>query len=730
MQVDDEMDLRDLLDTVIRRKGVVLACLLLCFTAVATYTLTLTPQFEATGVLRVSAQADKLTKFEGVESTVLKSMEFQQTQVELLGSEQLASRVIDRMDLINNPSFATTGGGSGEAQAMGLFDTVKAFIRPEENKDTFNLLSEDARQRIVIDKALEKFKELFAVTPIKNSELIKVSFAAISPTTASEVANTAMDEFINMHMDSKLKSSQDASRFLQKQIEAAQIKLEKSEIELQAFARKIGIVSLDPKSNLIMKQLEELNQSLAQARSHRISQEAKYQHVLGAGDQILNQMIENELIQNLKNQYATLLSDYEELGRTFKPAYPKMQQLGAKMDRIEERIRAEQNAIVESIKNDYESAVKAEEYLAARAEEQKQRAMDLEEKATQYKILEREVATNKGIYQSLLERSKEIEATVGAAVTNIQIVDYARPPLYPFKPRVARNLALGLILGLFGGIGMAFLLEYFDNTIKNPDEMAERFNIPVLGMIPYDKSADDDQVTMALKFYNEPRSPVAESFRTTMTSVRLSVADDPPKTILVTSILPGAGKSSLSSNACFSYLAEDERCLLIDGDLRKPSLHRIFRGGIRGAGLSTILSGMKDWREVVKPSEYPGLDFISSGPLPPNPAELLSSRRMRRLLQDAGKEYDRIVIDGPPYQGFAEILVMSHMVDGVILVAVEGKTPREGVKHFRRAVTNVGGRILGTIINKVGRRKGYSSYSSYKYYAYDYNYGNGNRKRG
>jgi capsular exopolysaccharide synthesis family protein len=720
----DEIDLRDLVDTLIRRKGVVFACLVICFSAVALYTFSVTPQFKAKGALRVSAQSDNLTKFDNVESSALKTMEFQQTQVKLLQSEQLASRVIARMDLINNTAFNRNAKrSSGEAQAQGLFDTLKTFVRPEEDRNTLNLLDEDAQNQIMIDKSLEIFQSRFSVSPVRNSELIDVSFSAVSPELAAEVANTVMDEFINMHMDSKLKASSNASKFLERQIEGAQIKLESSEVELQKFARGIGIVSLDPKLNMVMRQLEELNEALAKARADRIAQEARYQQNVNVDAGGLFQIVENSLIQQLKNQHATLLAEYQQLGTTFKPGYPKMGQLKARMDEIEGRIDSEKQAIVDSIRNDYETALKTEEYLAERAEEQTERAMDLEEKATQYRIFEREVETNKSIYQSLLQRAKEIEATVGALVTNIQIVDTARPPLYPFKPRVPLNLALGFVLGLLGGVGAAFVFEYFDNTIKNPDEMADRFGIPVLGLIPYDKQAVDDRKNMSMKFYAEPRSPVAEAFRTTMTSVRLSVADSPPKTILITSILPGAGKSSLSSNSCFSYLSEDEKCLLIDVDLRKPSLHHVFKDGMRGKGLSSALSGMSSLDEVITKTDYPGLDFISSGPLPPNPAEMLSSKRMRELLQTVSKKYDRVILDGPPYQGFAEILVLANMVDGVILVSVEGNTPREGVKHFRRSVTNVGGRILGTIINKSGQRKGYSSYSGYKYYSYNYNYG-------
>lgn len=723
-EIEDRIDLRDLLDTIIRRKTAVFSCLLLCFSVVALYTFTVTPTFKAKGVLKVSAQSDNLTKFDSVESTASKNMEFQQTQVKLLQSEQLASRVIARMDLINNPLFNRVAKqSSGEAQARGFIDSLMTFIRPENDKDTLNLLNDDAQRQIVIDQSIERFQKLFMVSPVRNSELIEVFFNAISPGLAAEVTNTVMDEFINMHMDSKLKSSSDAGKFLEKQIEAAKIKLEHSELELQAFAKKIGIVSLDPKSNPTMRQLEELNDALAKARAHRVAQEAKYQQNLSVGSGNLFKVVENELIQNLRNQHVTMLSEYQQLGTTFKPGYPKMLQLKARMDEIEAQILKEKQGIIDSIKNDYETALKTENYLAVRTEEQKDRAMELEEKATQYKIYDREVETNKSIYNSLLQRSKEIEATVGASVTNIQVVDSARPPLYPFKPRVVLNLALGLVLGLFGGVGLAFVLEFFDNTIKNPDEMIDRFGIPVLGLIPYDKEAVENRKYMALKFFTDPRSPVAEAFRTTMTSVRLSVADNPPKTILMTSILPKAGKSSLSCNACLSYLSEEERCLLIDVDLRKPSLHHVFKEGLRGKGLSSVLSGIAKLSEVIMPTDYPGLDFISSGPLPPNPAELLSSKRMRQLLTIVSRDYDRVILDGPPYQGFAEILVLSNMVDGVILISVEGSTPREGVKHFRRSVTNVGGRILGTIINKSGRKRGYSSYGGYKYYSYNYNYG-------
>lgn len=723
-EYQDEIDLRDLLDTLIRRKWTVVIVLLVCFFSAALYTFSVTPQFKARGSIKVSAQSGNLTKFDNLEGSALKTMEFQQTQVKMLQSEQLASRIIDSLDLAQNKVFnPKMEGKSGDAQAASLITTLKNFIRTDTSTDSDSPLSEEAQQQILQNSMLDIFKKQFSVSPVKNSELIEVSFASPDPELSAAITNAAMNEFFNMHMDGSLKASRDASKFLDKQIRNAQINLEKSEVDLQAFARKIGVVSLDPKTNMTFRQMEELNEALAKARSDRIAKEARYQQnkVVGQGE--LTQIMNNELIQNLKNQQATLRGEYENLATTFKSDYPKMRQLKARMDDIDHRITIEKQAIYDAIKNDYDTALQTETFLASRTEEQKQRALDLEKQATQYKIFEREVETNKSIYQSLLQRSKEIEATVGATVTNIQIIDTARAPLFPFKPRVALNLLLGIVLGLMAGVGTAFVFEYFDNTIKNPDELADRFHIPVLGLIPFDKESLDNRKGMALKFFNDPRSPVAEAFRTTMTSVRLSVADNPPKTLLVTSILPGAGKSSLSVNAGLSYLSEDEKCLLIDVDLRKPSLHKIFRNGDKGKGLSSVLTGMAKLDEVIESTDFPGLDLISSGPLPPNPAELLSSKRMRQLLEVVAQKYDRIILDGPPYQGFAEILVLANMVDGVILIAAEGDTPREGVKHFRNSIANIGGRILGAIINKSGRKKGYGAYGSYKYYAYNYEYG-------
>jgi capsular exopolysaccharide synthesis family protein len=725
---DEEIHLRDYLDVIIRRKWSVFLCLLFIFSATALFTLTSTPLFQGKGTLKASASQGQLTSFEDIQTNALKTMEFQQTQVNLLESEQLAIRLIEHLNLLNNPFFnkeiqkEENDASFSSFVQLGL-SSIRDFIRLSSDADQD--LSPEGKERLLTDEVVKQLQDGLKISPIRNSELIQLSIESPDPQLSADIVNTAMEEFVQMLMDTNIESSQNAAQFLEKQIQAAQIKLEQSEKELNNFSRQAGLVSMDPKLNLIMRQLEELNDALARARAERIGKESLYQQAISKNNQNLPQILQDDLIKNLKAEHSLLAGEYQDLSTTFKPAYPKMRQLKAKIDDISQRIREEKLFIIESIKNDYEAARKKQEYLEVKAEEQKKKAIELNDRATQYKILLRETETNKTIYETLLQRAKEIEATVGAAVTNINIVDRSRVPLYPSSPKVARNLILGLLLGVFSGVGLAFFLEYLDDTIKNPEELIDRFHIPVLGLIPYDKECVNKRKDMALKSYTDPRSPVAESIRTAITSIDLSAADHPPKTILVTSILPGAGKSSLSTNTALSYLSGGDSCLIIDVDLRKPSLHKVFDAERKGEGLSSVLSGMSTLKEVIQKTDYKGLDYISSGPLPPNPAELVASNRMRELLKTVSEHYSHVIIDAPPFQGFAEILVLANMVDGLILITVEGDTPRDGVKHFRRSVLNVNGKILGSIVNKTGQQKGYGAYSKYSYYAYqyDYNYG-------
>lgn len=732
---EDEVHLRDYIDVILRRKWVVLITLLAVFSIVAISTLSETPMYLAKGTIKTSPKAKISTTLQDVDESYLKSQEFTATQVSLLESERLLFRVINVMDLDNNRFFSGTddaednnkGFLAGLKQTVSALKTmVKDIIRPSAETDPVIAANPEFAGRVTQERNLNKLKNRLNISPVKNTQLLEITYESPNAGLAADIINTLMRQFVEVTMEGRLASFQSAGVFLDKQIEAAKIKLEKSEKDLNTFARRTGIISLDSKLNLVMRELEEANNALSQAVTVRIAKESMYRQTQKSGGENLPAVMNNELLQDLKREYNTLLSEYQVLSTTFKDEYPRIKELKAKMRDLYDRYTKEQSRIIDSIRLEYEAALDNEKRLIDKAETQKQLAIELNDKATQYKILAREVSSNKEVYNSLLSRSKEIGASIGSDGGNIEIIDTARPPLSPYKPNVRRMLLMGIMLGIFGGAGLAFLLEYMDNTVNNPDEFAQRYRIPVLGLIPFTEHDAEEDKNLAFTFYNDPKAPLSEAIRTTMFSIELSSSETPPKTMLLTSVLPNVGKSTLACNFCLSLLSSKGRVLLIDTDLRKPTLHQLFGISDNSVGLSTFLAGGSDINKVIRKTAHDNLFFIPSGPIPPNPAELLASSRMRKFLSVAAKKFDYIIIDSPPFHGFAEILILSNMVDGVILVSELNKTPRDGIEYFKKAVTNVGGRILGVLVNKAGRGgKGYRYYGGYRYqYQYSYKYGN------
>ena len=714
----EEIHLRDYLDVIIRRKWLIFCILALSFITTLIFTLASTKIYKATTTIEVTQETPQVTKFEEVVAAEVKAREFYETQVALLTSKALVERVIEKLNLMTNPVVvAILFNDSKPGISARIKELIKSFLPQDRELANHALLTEETLRRQAL---FEYINANLQAEPSRKSMLISVSFTSPSRNLSQKFVNTLAQEFIAWKMDQKLEASQIARDFLMKQIDRAKISLEKTEEQLNRFAKEAGIVSLDARLNSIYRQLEELNSSLAITEADLIAKKAVYNQAAKDGPENLPQVLGSPVIGSLKDQYAQLRSEFEDLATTFHGEYPKVKNLEARMLTIADRIKNEEEKIFQSIKNEYQTALQKTEAMEARVERQKQLAMDLNERATQYTIMAREVNTNKAIYQSLLERAKEIESMVGVSSSNIHIIDRASLPIFPFKPKVRLNLLLAIVVGFLAGLGGAFLVEYFADTITNPDQISERFQIPILGVVPLAKS--NNGCPIEKMFISDPRAPLSEAIRTSKVSIQLSGADTNSKSFLITSTTPSEGKTTLAVNLAMSFAVAGEKVVLIDSDLRKPRIHKVFdiKNGGNGQGLSSFLAGVTDRMQLCG-GETENLRIIPSGPIPPNPVELLASRRFKRLLDQLAEKYDRIILDGPPHHGFADILVLSQQVGGIVLVSSIGETSREALRHFKKGINNVNGVILGCIVNKVNTAKRYGYRSYYRYYqAYDY----------
>ena len=728
----EEIHLRDYLEVVLRRKWLIVNTLLLTFVTALIFTLAQPKLYRAEATLQVAPQDQKVTKFEEIVSADVRSREFYDTQVELLKGREMARRVIERLALDRHPVVVETVFGTGEP---GLFARVKGMVKevilsfiPEERRAEQQASAVD--EGTLREQRLMQFVAAnLAVTPSRTSMLIQIAFLSPDRQLSRMVVNGLTDEFVQWNMERKLDASDLARSFLMKQIDRSKISLEKAEEELNRFAQEAGIVSLDSKQNGIYRQLEYLNDALAEAEADMIGKQALFKQAEKDGPSALPDVMNSTMIGDLKAEYARLQAEYEKQSVTFQDDYPAVRALLGRMNSIAQRVNEEERKIFQTMRNRYEAAVERVAVLEKRVEQQKQTAMELNERTTQYKIMAREVETNKQIYQSLLERSREIESMAGISSSNIHIVDAAGLPILPAKPNVRRNLLLAVVLGLFAGLGLAFFLEYFTDQIANPDEISDRFQIPILGVMPLMKKegAGLDKV-----FVTDPHSVFAEALRTTRVSLQLSGAGSKARSFVVTSTRPGEGKTTLAANLAMTFAATGEQVVLVDADMRRPRLHKIFgapagEGGGKDQssgqssgqrnGLSSFLAGGSG-RGLLCRNGVENLRFIPSGPVPPNPVELLASQRFNRLVRELEKRFDRVIVDAPPMQGFADTLVLSRNVGGVVLISSVGETTREALRHFRKNILNVNSTILGCIINKVDltRRYGYNSY--YKYYGY------------
>ncbi|MBI4915377.1 MAG: polysaccharide biosynthesis tyrosine autokinase [Acidobacteria bacterium] len=657
----------------------------------------------------------------------LDAQSFLPTQLRLLRSRGLAERVVRNLRLGEDPAF-----NPGRANLLGSAGMTSSA-------------ADDAAAQAGLAGRVQAG---LGVAPVEETRLVEISFVSPAPELAARVANGIADAFIDWGVETRFATVGKASSFLTSQIETVKQEIQDKEAQLQAYGRQTDIVTLDPASNVILQRLEALNRDYIAAVSERIAKEARHNEIANATPDVVASAFPGSLVGQLQADQTKLERDYANKLATYKPEWPAMQELKAQIDKNRLAVLEAVGKARDSARSDYQTALRREQSLTAELTRQKADAMQLNSAAVEYNNLKVEVSTRRKLLDDLISRQSqtEVESRLqGTRDSNVMVVDRALVPGGPYRPSLRRNLSLGLLLGLGLGLGMVFFVEYLDRTLKTPDDVDRVLGLPILAVIP-DVSRPGDrygyghayygygrrqrnppkpkkalsltrqEVPIELLPHGSPRLAVSESYRGLRTALLLSTANG-LKTVVVTSAIPGEGKTATAANLAVVLAQLGRDVLLVDADLRKSRLHEVFNLSNR-VGLVNFLTGGADPAAVFLRTAIPSLYLTPSGPTPPNPAELLSSERMREYLELARQRFDYVVFDSPPALPVTDSTLLGSMADGVVLCVGAGTVLREDARSCLERLRLSEVRVLGVALNRfriAGGRYGkqYRSYEAY-----------------
>jgi len=725
---EKEINLRDYWKVIRKRKWTIIAFFLIVVITTAVGTFTMRPIYRGTTSIQINKENPQIVDFKEIFAVNTMDLDYYQTQYKVLESRSLAKRVIQNLKLAEHPEFLPKPETPFQKWKSNILNPIFALFNASIKSNTSEKdPPESGKGTALINGFLKRLK----IEPIRNSRLVKIHFDSSHPDLSTQVADSLAATYIQQNLETRFFATQQAKEWLTAQLEDLKAKVERADEALQAFGSKHDIISLDEKENVTMQRLTDLNDVLTKAESERMAKEALYKQTRDRNSDSLPSILENRLIMDLKQVYIQLEAQYMKLSETFKPDYPEMVRLKNQMQTIQKRIDGELTKIITAIKNDYEASLRREALLRQAFEEQKARVIVMKDKAIQYNILKREADTNKELYKGLLQRMKEAGVSAGIMASNIQVLDQAELPTKPFRPDKRLNLLLAVVVGLFLGVGLAFFFEYLDNTVKTPEDVEQMIRLPSFGMVPEMSSERRKRLEKGASYpvelitFGHPKSMLSEAYRNIRTSILLSFSEKPPKKIVITSPNPAEGKTTTVINTAIALSQTGAQVLIIDTDMRKPRVHKIFDEE-NGVGLSNFLSGHAELESIIKKTEIPNLYYIPSGPIPPNPSELVSSNRFKNMVASLGERFDHLVLDSPPVLGFADSTILSASVDGIILVVLGGKTPRETLQRAKDVLHQVNAKILGVVINRIDIQR--SDYGYY-YYRYHYYYGKEGKKK-
>jgi succinoglycan biosynthesis transport protein ExoP len=715
----NDSPLREYLRVLIKRKWLVFSCLAIIFGVVALATMRSTRIYDAFGSIAINKTDPAILNLK--ESASGGATDYYDptdldTEVRILKSDLLALQVIKQLNLDKQPEF----GGTEPAPSDSLGLTTDA-LQPDSEKTT---------------ALLNGFKGALRVTLVPNTRIIEIHYRSADKNLAANVVNTLINTYIEQNFKTRFESTMQASDWLSKQLVDLEMKVQTSQEKLVQYQKQHEILGIDEKQNITTSKLDELNKELTSAESDRMEKESVYRLVQSGDPDTAAAAATSAgpggsgLMERMREQEADLKIQVAQLSTQFGTSYPKVVQLNTQLKEVDAQLQTEMIKVVSRVRSGYLAALQHETMLRQALNNQKQEANKLNESAIEYSLLKRDVESYRTLYEGLMEKLKEAGVTAGLRSNNIRSVDKARVPTYPSEPNVPRNLTFALALGLSTGIGLAFLLEGMDNTVRTPEQAQAISALPSLGMIPLGSRSGIEsaakRLTVAssreaveLVTQSRPQSQMAESYRALRTSLLLTSLGGPPKVILVTSALPQEGKTTTSINSAIVLAQKGTRVLLIDADLRRPSIHKTLGMGPK-TGLSNVLTGNATLQQAVaRSSILPTLFVLTAGTPPPNPAELLASSNMRDILAELREQYDHIIVDTPPTLSVTDAVVMSTRADAVVLVIRSGQTTKQALRRARDLLMQVNARVAGVLLNAVDL----TSPDYYYYYEYQGKYG-------
>ena len=731
------------------------------------YVLVATSLFTAESKIMIERQAQNALNVQELLADGMSGDEsnYYRTQEQILKSRTLAIDVIRELGLERNPDFIPQ-----DTEAQGLVSGWLAGVR--------GLFAGDGEKRMdpsgIDPEVIRQYQEDLSVSPVTRTKLAVVRFTTPNPELSAEIVNAHVRAYIAQGLRLRSNASEEARGFLDEKLVEVKQKLQASEAALNAYRKDKGIITLNDKESTIVDRLGDLNDLLTEAESNRITLEADVKLIKGRAYDSLPAVAGSTLIQTLKSQLSEKEGEYMELAAQFKPAYPPVQNAKAEVDALRKRLDTEISQVVGSIESRYPASVDRESQLRTTLDEQREKVLSMKDAAVQYAILERETNTNQQLYDNILSRMKEIGVAAAVQASNVSIIDKATPPEHRSSPQRLRTLLLALLAGSGLGAGIVLGRDFLDNSVKNTEDVERYLNLPSLGVVPDFDAITDQSVTYgygsrqrkkeaeALQLERteaeaeivsaarsddageEPTadagsqlplvgsvpeadtslmlaqgndSVVSEAYRTLRTALLFSTPQQAPQTMMFTSALESEGKTTTSLNSAIVFARMGARVLIIDADMRRASCHRRF--GVENVyGLSEVLTGQRDFDEVVARTSVENVYMLTAGSLPPNPTELLASDAMRNLLAACAEHFDYVIVDSPPVMAVNDAVVMGHMVDGVVMVVRAQHTPRQILQRAESRLLQARSHVLGVLLNKVdARTDNYATYYGGKYYS-------------